>query len=283
MPHWTILVDAQELAAALDDCIVIDCRHDLLDAQAGRRAYAEGHIPGAFFLHQDEDLAGPMTGTNGRHPLPDRDRLAERLAALGLTADTQLVAYDAQGCALAGRLWWLARWIGHRRVAVLDGGLPAWKAAGLPVSTEVPTPRAGGQLQASGEPGMPLRTAGQILANIDTAAELVVDARAAERFRGEAEPIDPVAGHIPGSINRPLQRNLREDGRYKPAPVLRQEFAELLGGRDPATIVHSCGSGVSALQNMLAMEHAGLTGSALYAGSWSEWCSDPARPVGKGG
>ncbi|MEZ5649612.1 MAG: sulfurtransferase [Burkholderiaceae bacterium] len=282
MPNWTLLVDANDLAMALDDCIVVDCRHDLMNPEAGRKAYGEGHIPGAYFLHQDEDLAGPMTGRNGRHPLPDRDALAARLAGLGLTPDTQLVAYDAQGGALAGRLWWLARWIGHRPVAVLDGGLPAWKAAGLPVSTDTPAPRAGGRLQASAEPGMALRTAPQLEANIASRAELVVDARAPERFRGEVEPVDPVAGHIPGAINRPLQLNLREDGRYKPAEVLRREFAELLGGRDPATVVHSCGSGVSACQNMIAMELAGLGGSALYGGSWSEWCSDPARPVATG-
>lgn len=282
MTQWNTLIDVNDLAAGLDHCLVVDCRHDLTDPTAGPRQYGEGHIPGAYFLHQDHDLAGPATGRNGRHPLPGRQALADRLAGLGLAPGVQLVAYDAQGGALAGRLWWLARWLGHRPVAVLDGGLPAWRRAGLPLSTETPAPRPGGRVPVSDAPGMPARDVDALLANLDGGPDLVVDARTAERFRGEAEPIDPVAGHIPGAVNRPLQLNLREDGRYKPAEVLRREFEALLGGRDPATVVHSCGSGVSACQNLIAMEHAGLAGSALYPGSWSEWCSEPSRPVATG-
>ena len=279
--HWETLIGADELAARLDACVVVDCRHELLDPTAGRQAYAEAHIPGAFFLHQDEDLAGARTGRNGRHPLPDADSLRARLAALGLDDDRQLVAYDAATGATAGRLWWLARWLGHRRVAVLDGGIAAWRGAGYPVTgAAAPTPASASLTR---RPSLaPARDAAEIVADLAARQYTIVDARGAERYEGRSEPIDPVAGHIPGSINRPFQANLRPDGRFKPAPVLRAEFLALLGSRAPDAVVHSCGSGVSACHNLIAMEHAGLVGSALYPGSWSEWCADPKRPVATG-
>ncbi len=281
-PNWTTLVSADELAAAIDDCVVVDCRHDLLDHDAGRRAYDEGHIPSAFFLAMESDLSGPKTGRNGRHPLPDRAALRDRLAALGLTDDRQLVAYDAHGGAMAVRLWCLARWLGHRKVAVLDGDLRAWRAAGYPVTSEPTTlPAYPGRLDADHAALVTLVTADQVVGALGTDRMLVVDARAPERYSGATEPMDPVAGHIPDALNRFHGANLRPDGRFKPAPVLRAEFLELLGGREPGVVVNQCGSGVTACHNLLAMEHAGLGGARLYVGSWSEWVADPGRPVAR--
>ncbi len=280
---WTTLVDAETLATRLDACVVVDCRHDLLDREAGPRAYARGHLPGAFFLHQDDDLASPKNGRNGRHPLPQRATLLARLHALGLVAGRQLVAYDQSAGNYAARLWWLARWLGHPEVAVLDGGLDAWVRAGLPVSTE-PTPppaRVTGELPERA-PLVPQVDAHTIATGLGSAHRLLVDARAPERFRGETEPIDPIAGHIPGAANRPHGSNLRPDGRFKPGPVLRADFEAMLAGHSSADVVHYCGSGVVACHNVLAMEIAGLAGSALYPGSWSEWIADPSRPVATG-
>ncbi|MGD9943025.1 MAG: sulfurtransferase [Burkholderiaceae bacterium] len=274
------LISADELAARIDGCLLIDCRHDLAAPDAGAAAYAAQHLPGAFFLHQDHDLAGPKTGRNGRHPLPDRETLRRRLESLGLEPGRLLVAYDAHGGMFAARLWWLARWLGHAEAAVLDGGMAAWQAAGYPLSSELPTPRPG-SLPARA-PLTPTADAAAVLAQIPGGERMVIDARAPERYRGDVEPMDPVAGHIPGAVNRPFQANLRPDGRFKPVEVLRQEFASLLGPRAPATVIHQCGSGVTACHNLLAMEAAGLTGAALYPGSWSEWCSDPSRPVATG-
>ncbi len=280
MSHTT-LIGADELAAIIDDCVVVACRHDLMDPTVGPAAYAEAHIPRAWFMHQDTDLAGPKSGRNGRHPLPDREAMRRRLEAIGLSDDRQLVAYDAQGGMFAVRLWWLARWLGHRSVAVLDGGLPAWTKAGYPVTAEPPPAVQAGRL--SERPSLVDSVdADAVLANISSRRRLLVDARAPERYRGETEPLDPVAGHIPGAANRPFQQNLRPDGRFKPAEVLRAEFDALLGGRAPTDAIHHCGSGVTGCHNILAMEHAGLPGAALYPGSWSEWCADPARPVATG-
>ena len=277
---WTTLISAEELGVAIDRCVVIDCRHDLLKPQAGIEAYTEGHIPGARFLSQDTDLAGPKNGRNGRHPLPERDALAARLRACGLNRDQQLVAYDAHGGMYAARLWWLARWLGHAPVAVLDGGLDAWRRERLPLATEVPGPGSGNFVPSASltrSVGAP-----EIESALGSAARLVIDARAGERYRGEVEPMDPVAGHIPGALNRPFASNLRPDGRFKPGPVLHGEFDTLLGGRDPGSVIHQCGSGVTACHNLLAMAVAGHPETALYPGSWSEWCSDPARPVARG-
>lgn len=277
---WNTLISVEEFAEAIDRCVVIDARHDLMVPGAGRAAYEEGHIPGAFFLGQDTDLSGPKTGRNGRHPLPDPDALAATLRATGLAPGRQLVAYDAQNGMFASRVWWLARWLGHDAVAVLDGGIEAWRKAGFPVSREIPAPRAGAFTAAPGR--APAVDTHALLANLDTQDRLVIDARAPERYRGEVEPLDPIAGHIPGAVNRPVQMNLRPDGRFKPGPVLRQEFEALLGGRPASALVHACGSGISACHNLLAMEFAGLQGSALYPGSWSEWCADPSRPMATG-
>lgn len=277
---WTTLIGPDELAEAIDRCLVLDCRHELTDGGAGRRAYDESHIPGARFVSMDDDLSGPKTGLTGRHPMPPREQVRALLESLGLSDDRQLVLYDASGGGMAGRLWWMARWIGHEAVAVLDGGLPAWRKAGYPVTDEVPAARPGRlTLRAPLATLVDAAETGRAAAAAD---RLVVDARAAERYRGEVEPFDPVAGHIPGSVNRPWGFNVREDGRFKPAPVLRAEFEKLLAGRPASAVVNSCGSGVSACHNLLAMTHAGLPGAALYAGSWSEWVADPARPVATG-
>jgi len=278
---WTTLISAEELAEHIDRCLVLDCRHDLTDAQAGPRGFAEAHIPGARHVHLDHDLSGPKDGRTGRHPLPSPEQVRALLAGLGLTDDRQLVLYDTAGGSSAGRLWWMARWIGHDAVAVLDGGLAAWRRAGFPVSAEPPAPPVAGRLSPR-PPRATLADVAETARAAGAADRLVVDARAADRYRGEVEPFDPVAGHIPGSVNRPWSSNVREDGRFKPGPVLRAEFETLLAGRPASAVIHSCGSGVSACHNLLAMAHAGLPGAALYAGSWSEWVADRSRPVATG-
>lgn len=275
---YTTLVDVETLQAHLDDpnWLVVDVRHQLSDTCYGEHAYAAGHVPGAVFLHCDRDLSGAMSGGNGRHPLPDPERLAQRLGDIGIGALTQVVVYDdAQGM-IAGRLWWLLRWLGHDAVALLDGGLPAWQAAGGTLTSVVPTllPRA-----FVTRPQDLSVNADYVLERLETPHMRLVDARGADRFRGENETIDPVAGHIPGAVNRCFKDNLLPDGRFKPAARLRAEWLAVLAGSPPDLVVHQCGSGVSACLNMVAMEVAGLPGSRLYAGSWSEWCADPGRPV----
>jgi len=290
------LISADELALRLDQHVLIDCRADLFDTARGHGQYLAGHLPGAFFMALHADLSGPKTPGSGRHPLPDRTLLARTLRSFGVDRATPIVAYDASGGAYAARLWWLARWLGHAQVQVLDGGLEAWVRAGYPLHTEVPASaqHAAARIAPRDSAGVPEATSAlesatpleatvdtaQILAALGSAQLLLVDARAAERWRGEVEPLDPVAGHIPGARNRPHSANLRPDGRFKPAEVLRAEWVQLLG--DPAAsprVVHSCGSGVSACHNLLALRVAGLEGSALHPGSWSEWCADPTRPV----
>ncbi|ADP15147.1 rhodanese-like domain protein 1 [Achromobacter xylosoxidans A8] len=278
------LISAADLAARLDapDVRVFDVRHDLSNHAAGRQAYDAGHIPGARYLDHETELSAARTGKNGRHPLPSRGEFGALMAAHGVTPQTLVVAYDASGGMYAAHLWWMLRWLGHDQVAVLDGGWQAWTAAGLPTTTEAAAAvRAGDPV----EPGASLAgsvNAQAVLDNISRQAFTVIDARAVNRYRGEVEPMDPVAGHIPGALNRPNGENLQADGRFKPAAQLREEFASLLDGRDPAAIVHQCGSGITACHNLLSMEIAGLSGSRLYPGSWSEWCSDPARPVATG-
>ena len=281
MPFKT-LVTVEQLREHLEDPAwrVIDVRHDLMDVEAGPRAYKAGHIPGAVFAHTDEDLSGRKTGRNGRHPLPEREDIVQAFRRWAVDDDTQVVAYDANGGNFAVRLWWLARWLGHARVAVLDGGWPRWMAGTGLSSTAVPALAAGRFTDRSSS--MPLVRAEDIVRNLGTRERLVLDARTPERFRGEQEPIDPVAGHIPGAQNRPWQRNLETDQTFKSPQALRQEFAAALGSTPPDRVVHQCGSGVTACHNLLAMEIAGLAGSALYAGSWSEWIADPARPVATG-
>jgi thiosulfate/3-mercaptopyruvate sulfurtransferase len=277
-----MLVSAQQLQQHLSDPAwrVIDVRHDLMDPTAGPHAYAAGHIPGAVFAHIDHDLSGAKTGTNGRHPLPTRAELVQRFRDWGISDDTQIVAYDAQGGQFAVRLWWLARWLGHDHVALLDGGWPHWLAAAGPTSAEVPH-HAPGTFTA--RPSlMPLATATDVLASVRAGERRLFDARLAERYRGEQEPIDPVAGHIPGARNRSWQLNLNADQTFKPPAMLRAEWDAALQGMPPALVIHQCGSGVTSCHSIFAMELAGLPGSSLYAGSWSEWIADPARPVGTG-
>jgi thiosulfate/3-mercaptopyruvate sulfurtransferase len=282
MPYTTLL-DTETLAAHLDDpgWIVVDCRHELGDADAGERAYRAGHIPGAYFSHLDRDLAGMRTGRNGRHPLPDPAAFRAHLGTLGIDAGKQVVAYDAQAGAMCARLWWMLRcWLGHEACAVLDGGWPRWVAEGRPQSDAAPTVRP---TRYDASPCAEASVAVDFVqAHLKDGAMLLLDARAPERFAGELETVDPVAGHVPGAVNRPFRQNLAADGRFKSPGALRAELSAMLGSRDAGSVVHQCGSGVSACHNMLAMAHAGLPVGRLYVGSWSEWCADPARPVATG-
>lgn len=280
---YNTLIDAATLHAHLDapHWVVVDCRFNLMDAEAGRRAYRESHLPGARYAHLDEDLSSPITPTTGRHPLPNPDRLARRLGEWGIVPGTQIVAYDDMGGMLAAaRLWWLLRWLGHEAVAVLDGGFPAWREAGLPLTAETPMVQA---TVFNGRPNDRLwLTTAQVQALAAEAEAVLLDARTAARFRGEMEPIDPVAGHIPGAVNLPTEGNLTAAGRFLPRAELQARFAAALGEQPPTAVVHSCGSGVTACHNLLAMEAAGLRGARLYAGSWSEWIRDPGRPRATG-
>lgn len=277
---YHFLIEAETLHGHLGDpdWVVVDCRFDLNDPEAGRRAYREGHIPGARYAHLEEDLSAPVTPMSGRHPLPDHQRLAERLGRWGIGENTQVVVYDDAGGAIAARLWWLLSWLGHRSCAVLNGGLPAWRAKGLPLSVDVPAPQEG-TYPVLHEDTLAWVGAGYVLANIGKRYSLLIDARAPSRFRGEAEPIDPVAGHVPGAVNLPLQGNLDKNQRFRDSAALKARFTAVLGDRPPSCAIHMCGSGVTACHNLLAMEIAHLPGSRLYAGSWSEWIRDSTRPV----
>ena len=277
MTIYRTLVDASTLAAHLDagDWRIVDCRFDLADPDAGRQAWRAAHIPGAVYADLEQDLSGAADPAAGRHPLPARDDLVELCNEFGISNDSQVVAYDDKGGAFAARLWWLLRWLGHERVAVLDGGWPAWKNGGFPVSdTPVVPPR--GSFVAH-EPLVATVSAEEILADLHHENLRLLDARGPERFRGEVEPIDPVAGHIPGAENRPFIENLDAEGRFLPATHLRQRF------ESNQPVVHYCGSGVTACHNLLAMEVAGLPAGRLFPGSWSGWISDDSRPTEKGG
>jgi thiosulfate/3-mercaptopyruvate sulfurtransferase len=276
--NFSTLIRPAELAARLGepDWIVIDVRHDLTDHGLGRRQYDAGHIPGAHFLSVETDLSGPKTGRTGRHPLPSVEAFAATLSALGVDGSKQVVAYDQSASTYSARLWWMLRWVGHRHVAVLDGGLDAWVRAGNPVDTAVPARRPATFVPVVAESPVSVQS---VISNLADPEFALIDARAADRFRGQNETIDPVAGHIPGSRNRPFTSNLTPDKMFKDPATLRAEWAETLAGRAPGAIVHTCGSGVTAANNLLAMEVAGLAGSRLYPGSWSEWSADPARPV----
>ncbi|SSW66750.1 sulfurtransferase [Achromobacter agilis] len=283
---YTTLIDVKDLARALagpgrDGVLVLDCGFDLADPGAGRRQYEAGHIPGAAYVHLDDTLSGAKTGMNGRHPLPDRKAFAAALGALGASSATQIVAYDNAGGMYAARLWWLLRWIGHEAVAVLDGGIVAWKAAGQALSTAPPAPRAPGGLTARDGRQRTL-TYGELRDALAAGDRVVLDARAPDRYRGENETMDKVGGHIPGARNRFFRDNLDADGRFLPPEQLRQAFTAHLDGRAPAAVINQCGSGVTACHNLLAMEIAGLTGAALYPGSWSEWSAQPDAPVTTG-
>lgn len=280
-----MLIDTARLSEHLQDpgWITFDCRHDLMDTERGAQMYAAGHIPGAHFAPVDTALSGAKNGTNGRHPLPSPEAFAAFLNWHGVTAQTRIVAYDDVGGQYAARLWWLARWIGlaPQNVAVLDGGLPKWTAEGRPLTTDMPRPRGAGTIVARPDASQ-VRAADEVHAGLTNGESLVLDARAPERFRGEVEPIDRVAGHIPSARNRFFKTNLNTDLTMRSADELRREFAALLGELRPEQVIHQCGSGITACVNLLAMEHAGLGGSKLYAGSWSEWIADPSRPIERG-
>jgi thiosulfate/3-mercaptopyruvate sulfurtransferase len=284
----------QDLKKSGEPLMVFDCSFDLMNPAAGEEQYRNAHIPGAVYAHLDTALsdkgsidadgkrhAAVDAASGGRHPLPSREKFAIWLSSVGFANNMQAVVYDRNGANYCGRLWWMLKWAGHEAAAVLDGGLQAWQAAGGAVSAQVePAP-----FQSHFVLGAPMRRlvdADTISAALGRPAQTVIDARAHPRFRGEVEPLDPVAGHIPGALNRPFSMNIGSDGKFKSPGELKAEFTALLAGRDPAGVVHQCGSGVSAVPNLLAMEVAGLGPTALYAGSWSDWCSDPARPVAKG-
>ena len=273
------LISAADLMAHLPSTprpVLLDCSFDLADTDAGRRAWQAGHLPGAHYLHLDDDLSGVKRGDNGRHPLPERAALAATLGALGIGPTTPVVAYDAQGGPYAARAWWLLCWLGHDDVAVLDGGLAAWRAAGGAIETSAPAAvnAAPYPLHAAAAPTLNAAAVRAGLGRLN-----LVDARAAERFRGDVEPLDRAPGHMPGARNRFFKDNLGADGRFKSAAALRSEWQPLAAGGD---IVHYCGSGVTACHNLLAAAHAGFGLGTLYPGSWSEWSSDPARPQAKG-
>lgn len=285
---YTTLISAEQLQALRaqgQPVIVFDCTFDLAQPALGRQQFVEAHIPGAQYVSLDTDLSahsGP-SASGGRHPLPSLEAFAHWLTQAGMTTTTQAVVMDRNGANYCGRLWWMLKWAGHEPVAVLDGGMQAWQAAGGMVDQgidEPPVPAATPfQVTPSRYPLVSAQTVAQLLGR---ANQTVLDARGAPRFRGDLEPLDPVAGHIPGALNRPFANNLAANGRFKPAAQLRAEFETLLGRRDPSTVIHQCGSGVSAVPNLLAMEVAGLGVTALYAGSWSDWCSQPDLPVARG-
>lgn len=294
---YTTLITARQLMdlqAARARLMVFDCSFELMDPTAGEKQYLQAHIPGAVYAHLDDALSdkgaldasghvGPHAGaaSGGRHPLPRREKFAIWLSGVGFANDMQAVVYDRNGANYCGRLWWMLKWAGHDAVAILDGGLQAWQAAG----GEVRSGHEPSHFQSNFELGAPLRrlvTTQDVRQGLGQPGQTVVDARAPQRFRGEVEPLDPVAGHIPGALNRPFTQNIGPDGRFKSPEQLRAEFDALLAGRDPATVVHQCGSGVSAVPNLVAMEIAGYAPAGLYAGSWSEWCSTPGMPVEKG-
>ena len=289
---FTTLISPETLAQHLDDptWVIVDCRFTLADTEAGRRAYRQTHIPGAVYAHLDEDLSGPPVTDHGRHPLPTPEALRALFGRLGIGEETQVVAYDNAGSIVAARLWWMLRYLGHRAAAVLDGGWTAWEEAGLPTAAGV---EENEPALFEGEPRREwLVVAEDIVSETESETESetgsktegeasarLIDARAPERFRGEEEPLDPVAGRIPGAVNYPYGRNLDNDGRFLPPEQLRQQLEAVLEGAEPEVAVHYCGSGVSACHNLLAQAHAGLPPGRLYAGSWSDWITDPERPV----
>lgn len=287
-PSFPLLISAvqlQNLQASGRPLMVFDCSFDLAQPSAGMAQYQEAHIPGAIYADLGKHLSarpGDPAASGGRHPLPSREAFAAWLRSVGFNNAMQAVVYDRQGVNYCGRLWWMLKWAGHEAVAVLDGGLPVWQAAGGAVqSGSGPVPTAPGDF-ALQTPLRRLVSVDTVQAQLGSAAQTIVDARAPARFRGEVEPLDPVAGHIPGALNRPFSDNIALDARFKPAELLKAEFDALLAGRDPASVVHQCGSGVSAVPNLIAMEVAGFAPTALFAGSWSQWCSDPSRPCAQG-
>ena len=288
-PPFRTLVSVAQLQALLGSgprCVLLDCSFDLTDAGKGERAWLAGHLPGAWYVHLDRDLSGPKDpagprapGFTGRHPLPAREALAAWAGRLGIAPGVQVVCLDGDGSPYAARAWWLLRWLGHDEVAVLDGGIAAWREAGGTLTQEAPSGPTLPPYPAATAGAMPSLDAPEILRGLGTVT--ILDARTAERYRGDVEPLDPVAGHIPGALNRFFKDNLQPDGRFKPEATLRAEFAAL-GVASAQGVVQQCGSGVTACHNLLAMAHAGLGVSTLYPGSWSQWCADPQRPIARG-
>lgn len=276
-----ISTDALASHLAEPEYVVVDCRFKLDDTSWGEQAYRTAHIPGAAYVHLDRDLSGVKNGRNGRHPLPDSRALAETLGRLGVTAGTQVVTYDQDGGMFASRLWWLLRWMGHETAAVLDGGFAKWTVEGRPakggVETRASVPFAGTPRSAF------VADARAVAAAAISGAPLLLDARAPERYRGDVEPLDPIAGHIPGARNYFYEGNLRDDRTFRPAGELRERLHLVLGAYEPDNVICYCGSGVTACHNLLALEHVGLSGARLYPGSWSEWCADEKNPVETGG
>jgi len=285
-PDGVIAVEQLAELLGAPGVVILDCRHDLAQAGWGAQQYRLGHIPGAIFADLDHDLAGARNGANGRHPLPSPEAFAARLRDWGLGPSSRVVVYDASQGAYAARAWWMLRWVGHPWVAVLDGGWQAWLAAGLGISDQTPKPRQG---------DLRVGPSRQVIAGVDAVLEiaksapapghggtLLLDARAPDRFEGRNETVDPVAGHIPGAVNRFWKQNLDERGYFKPPQQLRDEYAVLLQERTPGQVIVQCGSGVTACHDILALHLAGLQGAALYPGSWSEWIADPARPIARG-
>ena len=275
------LISTAELAARLGDpaLVVVDVRHDLAQPDSwGQERYRESHIPGARFAHVDRDLSAEKTGLNGRHPLPTPEASAALFSTLAIDASKQVVVYDQGGGMFASRLWWMLRWLGHDAVALLDGGFERWTREGRSVTTQAPEPN---DVTFPDRPAGATVSAEEVAHSLEAGTLKLVDARAPERYRGETEPMDPVAGHIPGALNRFYGNNLNADGTFKRGDVLRSEFASLLGDTPLDRVVHYCGSGVTACHNLLAMEVAGLPGTRIFPGSWSEWSADPARPVAR--
>ena len=275
------LQDLQRQGAPL---MVFDCSFDLMNPAAADTLYAQAHISGAVHAHLDRHLSthdAALAVNGGRHPLPARERVAAWLGSLGFSNGMQAVVYDRNGANYCGRLWWMLKWLGHDAVAVLDGGLQAWQAAGGAVDSAAPAAQPAGTFQLHAPLRQLVHTA-ELVQQLGRTTQTVIDARAAARYRGEVEPLDPIAGHIPGALNRPFSENLNADGFFKTPEQLQAEFGRVLAGRDPATVVHHCGSGVSAVPNVLAMEIAGLGHTALYAGSWSEWSNTPGLPCAQG-
>ena len=270
--EYTTLISTGQLAGLMSNetaPVIVDCRFDLMNPDAGEHAWREGHLPGAFYAHLDHDLAAPVTASTGRHPLPDVNDLVEKLRDWGIGKDTQVVVYDDSAGGFAVRLWWMLRWLGHTRVAVLNGGWSKWMAEDRDVDTGSPScERSRFSAEADDSQWLSRQA---VAAALDNQSILLVDARTEERFKGIEEPIDPVAGHIPGAVNYPFQQNLDEHGCFLSSEQLKERYSRFLGSVEPGSVVHMCGSGVTAIHNLIAMEHAGLRGSKLYVGSWSEW------------
>ncbi|MBD3610330.1 MAG: sulfurtransferase [Gammaproteobacteria bacterium] len=276
-----ILIDSKQAAEVIDqaDYCFIDCRFNLANPDEGMQQYQQSHIPGAIYAHLDRDLSGPLSNHTGRHPLPHIESLSKTLSNWGITNQTSVIIYDQSNGMFASRLWWLLRWLGHSKVAVLDGGFAEWQKQGRAVATDIPTVEASTFVP---QPQTGWICSADEIPALQQQDNLLLDARAAERYRGEVEPIDPIAGHIPGALNYPLTDNLDENGLFKTADTIRQQFVRIINNHHSEQVYHYCGSGVSACHNILAMEYAGLHGSKLYPGSWSEWIRDVARPIATG-